>query len=262
MSKSKSGADAAQDKQFANTLARGLELLMCFTPEQSVLGNKEFVARTGLDKATVSRLAYTLAQLGYLRHDKAAGKYRLGAPVLSMGYPLLASMNLRQVVRPSIQALADEVRGMVGISIRDRANMVYMETCRSEQDDAPLVDIGAAFPIMAGANGRAWLARAAPEERDKALNQVKALYPKQYAERIADVRQAVRDFAQLGYCTSPGYLRRDRLALAVPMARPVNAEIVVFNCTVALQGRAVGPLRAQVAERLMTLVREVESSLG
>ncbi|MEJ8854452.1 helix-turn-helix domain-containing protein [Variovorax robiniae] len=84
---------AAQDKQFANTLARGLELLMCFTPEQSVLGNKEFVARTGLDKATVSRLAYTLAQLGYLRHDKAIGKYRLGAPVLSMGYPLLASMS-------------------------------------------------------------------------------------------------------------------------------------------------------------------------
>ena len=120
--------------------------------------------------------------------------------------------------------------------------MVYMETCRSEQHDAPPIDIGAPFPIWQR-HGRAWLARAAPEERDKALNQIKALYPKLHAE-IAQVRQALRDFPQLGYCTSPGILRPDRLALAVPMARPVNAEIVVFNCTVALRGRPVPPLRA------------------
>ncbi|MEJ8854451.1 hypothetical protein WKW79_07720 [Variovorax robiniae] len=161
-----------------------------------------------------------------------------------------------------IKQLADEVRGMVGISIRDRTSMVYMETCRSEDDSAPPIDIGAAFPIMVSANGRAWLARAAPEERDKALNQIKVLYPKLHAERIAEVRHALRDFVQLGYCTSPGILRPDRLALAVPMARPVNAEIVVFNCTVALRGRAVPPLRAEIAGRLVTLVREVEAAMG
>lgn len=255
-------ADTVQDRQFANTLARGLELLLCFTPQHSLLGNKDFAQRTGLDKATVSRLTYTLAQLGYLRHDKAQGKYRLGAPVLSMGYPLLASMNLRQVVRPWIQALADEVRGMVGVAIRDRTSMVYLETCRSEAESAPLIDIGAAFPIMASANGRAWLARAAPPERDKALNQVKVLYPQLHARHIAEVRQAVRDFAQRGYTSSPGIVQPGRLALAVPMARPVNAETVVFNCTVALHGRPVEPLRAQLGARLITLVRSVEVAMG
>ena len=49
---------------------------------------------------------------------------------------------------------------------------------------------------------------------------------------------------------------------AVPMARPVNAEIVVFNCTVALHGRAVEPLRAQLGARLITLVRSVEVAMG
>ena len=255
-------ASMATDKQFASTLARGLELLLCFTPERSALGNKDFVQQTGLDKATVARLAYTLAQLGYLRHDRAQAKYRLGAPVLAMGYPLLASMGLRQRVRPWIQRLADEVHGMVGIAIRDRTSMVYMETCRSEQDSAPRIDIGASFPLMASANGRAWLARAAPEERDKALNQAKALYPQMYAERIADVRQGLRDFAQRGYTSSPGIVQPDRLALAVPLARPVQAEIVVFNCTVALQGRPVEPLRAQLGARLITLVRDVEVEMG
>ncbi len=257
-----SKATALPDKQFASTLAKGLELLLCFTPEQSALANKDFVARTGLDKATVSRLAYTLVQLGYLRHDKAQGRYRLGAPVLSMGYPLLSSMTMRQMVRPWIKELAEEVQGLVGMSIRDRTNMVYMEAWRSDLDRAPPVDIGASFPVMVSANGYAWLAGALPEERDKVLNATKAQYPKLYAERIGQVRKALRDFAQLGYCTSPGYLRPERVALAVPMARPVNAEVVVFNCTLVLQDRPAAPTVAQMGARLITLVRSVEVAMG
>lgn len=226
------------------------------------MGNKDFVVRTGLDKATVSRLTYTLAQLGYLRHDVKLGKYRLGAPVLSMGYPLLASMNLRQIVRPWIKDLADEVRGMVGISIRDRTNMVYVETCRAEDNDAPPIDIGASFPLMVSANGHAWLAKIDPEEREKALNQIKVWYPKIYLEYARRVPQALHDFSTLGYCMSPGYLRQGRLAVAVPMAKPVNSEIVVFNCTVATSGSSAQDRHKHLGPRLITLVRSVEVAMG
>jgi len=88
------------DRQFATTLARGLEVLRCFTPLEPLLGNKEISVRTGLPKPTVSRLTYTLTKLGYLRHNMRLGKYQLGSAVLSIGYPLLASMNVRQVARP------------------------------------------------------------------------------------------------------------------------------------------------------------------
>jgi len=53
------------DRQFATTLARGLEVLRCFTPLEPLLGNKEISVRTGLPKPTVSRLTYTLTKLGY-----------------------------------------------------------------------------------------------------------------------------------------------------------------------------------------------------
>ena len=56
----------AGDKQFATTLARGLELLHCFTPERPILGNSEMASMLKLPKATVSRLTYTLMRLGYL----------------------------------------------------------------------------------------------------------------------------------------------------------------------------------------------------
>src|SRR6201989_3038925 len=92
------------DRQFATTLARGLEVLRCSTPLEPLLGNKEISVRTGLPKPTVSRLTYTLTKLGYLRHNMRLGKYQLGSALLSVGYPLLPSVD----VRPGAPALHEE----------------------------------------------------------------------------------------------------------------------------------------------------------
>ncbi len=103
------------DRQFATTLARGIAVLRCFSAAESgLLTNKEISTRTGLPKPTVSRLTYTLTRLGYLRHLPNAGKYGkygLGTAVLSIGYPLLANLNVRQIARRPMKDLADyEVR--------------------------------------------------------------------------------------------------------------------------------------------------------
>ncbi|MFP3615802.1 helix-turn-helix domain-containing protein, partial [Paraburkholderia sp. SIMBA_050] len=63
-----------RDPNFVTALARGLELLRCFRTGEAMLGNQDFVRRTGFPKATVSRLAGTLVQLGYLRYDDSLGK--------------------------------------------------------------------------------------------------------------------------------------------------------------------------------------------
>jgi DNA-binding IclR family transcriptional regulator len=115
---------AAGDRKFVTALARGLEILRAFTPTEGLLGNGELVERTGLPKPTVSRLTYTLTKLGYLRHNMRLGKYQLGSAVLSIGYPLLASMNVRQVARPLMKELADYCNGSVSMGVRDRLNMV------------------------------------------------------------------------------------------------------------------------------------------
>lgn len=52
------------DRQFATTLARGLEMLRCFTPLQPVLSNKDLAHKLNVSKPTVSRFTYTLTRLG------------------------------------------------------------------------------------------------------------------------------------------------------------------------------------------------------
>ena len=251
-----------EDRQFAATLARGLEMLRCFRVGENALGNKDFAARVCLSKATVSRLAYTLTELGYLRHDERERKYRLGAGVLSMGYALLAGMRIRQIARPLMRELAVQVRGAVSLGMRDQANMVYIESCRAHGRSLARPDVGAIRPILRTAMGRAWLAAATPKEREVALNQLRVAVPAQLRLYQPQLEQALRDYAEHGVCLSRGDMQKNVHVVAVPLCTPVDAEILVFNCAVPAQSAQARALLDELAPRLTAMVSNVEIAAG
>lgn len=250
------------DRQFATTLARGLEVLRCFTPVEPMLGNKEISVRTGLPKPTVSRLTYTLTKLGYLRHNMRLGKYQLGSAVLSIGYPLLASMNLRQAARPHMKELADYCKGSVSMGIRDRLNMVYVETSRNGNAVITLPDIGTSVPIAQACIGRAFLSACTPPEREAVLNQMKVKEAEMHRKYRAQLDKAVEDIRMRGFCVSYGELRREVYSVGVPMRRTVDGEIVAFNCSVPSFVLKKGQLEEDLGPRLVTMVRNIEAGLG
>ena len=249
------------DRQFATTLARGLEVLRCFTPLEPMLGNKEISVRTGLPKPTVSRLTYTLTKLGYLRHNMRLGKYQLGSAVLSIGYPLLASMSIRQIARPFMKELADYVNGSVNMGIRDRLNMVYVEACRSG-NLTTLPDIGTSVPIAQSVIGRAFLYACTPPEREALLNQMKVKEPEMLRKFQPAIGKSLEEIRSRGFCVSTGELRREVHAVGVPMRRSVDGEIVTFNCGVPAFVVKKGQLEDEFGPRLVSMVRNIEAALG
>jgi DNA-binding IclR family transcriptional regulator len=257
-----SSPDTQRDSQFASTLSSGIDLLLCYRAGESVLGNGDFVQRTGLSKATVSRLTHTLVVLGYLRQDAQRGRYRLGAPVLAMGYPLLASMQIRQIARPLMKNLADHVDGAVSLGIRDRTQMVYVETARSTDSLVMTPDIGALLPLLSSAMGRAWLCRAPAAEREAVLNQLQVTDPGQYRDFAASAQEARKSFEQRGYCTNRGEWRADVFGFAVPLAQPLDGTLFVFNCGAPAQAGRFAALEREIAPRLIALVRSVEVLVG
>ena len=250
------------DRQFATTLARGLEVLRCFTPLEPMLGNKEISVRTGLPKPTVSRLTYTLTKLGYLRHNMRMGKYQLGSAVLSIGYPLLASMNVRQVARPFMKELADYCNGSVSMGVRDRLNMVYVESCRSGNAITTLPDIGTSVPIAQATIGRAFLAACTPAEREAVLNQMKVKEPENHRKYRSAIDKSLEDIRARGFCVSHGEMRREVFAVGVPMRRTVDGEIAAFNCGVPAFAMKKGQLEDDIGPRLLAMVRNIEAALG
>ncbi len=71
-----------------------------------MLGNRDFVERTGLPKATVNRLAcYADRARLSAASTKALGKYALDAGVLSLGFALLSGTDTLELARPHMRAL-------------------------------------------------------------------------------------------------------------------------------------------------------------
>ena len=70
--------EGTNSPDFITALARGLEVLRCFRHGVTALGNLDLARLTGLPKPTISRITYTLTELGYLRYHPDTGKYSPG----------------------------------------------------------------------------------------------------------------------------------------------------------------------------------------
>lgn len=218
------------DRQFAISLSRGLQLLRAFGPDDAALSNRDLCERTGLPKATVSRLSYTLTMLGYLSRC-ADHRYALGAAVLSIGYPMLAGMNIRQIARPWLERLARETGCTVNLGMRDRLEVVYVDSCRGDRANAWQPDIGTVMPLLTTSIGRAVLAGSDAREREAVLNRLRVRDPARFRAEVAGWERERDAFARVGYCASLGEWRPDVHAVAVPLRQSVQQASMAINCT-------------------------------
>ncbi|WP_338880007.1 IclR family transcriptional regulator [Achromobacter veterisilvae] len=251
-----------RDREFTTTLARGIDILACFRADRPVLANKDFAQQTGLSRSAVARLTHTLVELGFLQREGEPARYRLGASVLALSYPLLASMQIRQMARPLMKQLADHARGAVSLVVRDRLQMVYVETARSNEALQTRPDIGASLPLLSSAAGKAWLARAPDEERAAVLNQLRIADPAHYEAHFPTLAAARRDLERKGYCGNNQQWRPDAYGFAAPLGRPHQSLLYVFNCGVPASDGPYRERAADIGPRLVALARETERLLG
>ena len=254
--------DLLADRQFSMNLARGMEVLRAFTPADPMLGNRELSDRTSLPKPTVSRLTYTLTLLGYLSRDATLQKYRLGPGVLSLGHPLLASMQLRQAARPLMLQLARSTGCTVNLGMRDRHHVVYVETIRADTANAHHPDIGSTRPLLVAAIGRALILACPPAERTAILNYLRVHDPQLFEQHRPTWEADQKRFAAHGYCMARGDWKRDLHAVAVPIRLPSREAPFAMNCTLASYSVPKDKLEREVAPQLLDAVRELEVSQG
>lgn len=250
--------DEDRDPQFATTLARGLEILRCFTPEEQLLGNSQLAARTGLSRPTVSRFTYTLTRLGYLRNDPASAKYMLGPAVLSLGYPMLAGLALRQLARPVMAELAWSVKGAVSMGLPERLHVVYVETSRSRPMlSQQFSDIGMTHPMIASAMGHAYIASRPAKAREQLLNSIRITMPQEWKAHGASLAENIRHYQRKGFCHSHGEFLPGYFSVGVPLQLPTLRETYLFNCVMPAAAVSAAKLEAEVGPRLVALVRSL-----
>ncbi|MCY1211007.1 HTH-type transcriptional regulator TsaQ1/TsaQ2 [compost metagenome] len=251
-----------QDRSFGIAISRAFGVLQCFTPERPLLGNSDIVRMTGLPKATVSRLTFTLEELGYLYRLVPIGKYRLGWGVVSLGYPLLTSMGLRQIARPAMHALAMQARVNVNMGTLHGLGVVYVEAVRFDETSLTRPDIGARRELLSSSIGRALIWGMETPRRDALLNRARLASPEVFRNTKAKLEQARRSILARGFCVSDGETQPGYQAVSVPMRVASHEEPIAFNCAVPTYQLRKGEIEQGIGPKLVAMVRTLENQLG
>jgi DNA-binding IclR family transcriptional regulator len=254
--------DVPNDRKFITALARGLDVLSAFRPDDRLLGNQEIAARTGLPKPTVSRLTYTLTKLGYLTHVERFGKYQLAAGAISIGYTALANMGIRTVARPLMQKLADDLAASVALGAYDHHSVLYVEYCTSSSPVALRLEVGSRIPMAATSAGRALLAVLPAPVRASVRDKLKRTLPADWPRIEASLAHAEHELATYGFAVSAGDWYPDVNAVAVPLVMADGSGAFAFNCGAPAFRLSRERLLNEAGPQLVEMVRKVGLLLG
>lgn len=213
------GTDPEADRNFVTALARGLEVLRCFGEHEVVLTNHDFAERTGLPKATISRLTHTLVKLDYLAVDPRSGGYRLAPNVLQLGFSVLSSLDVATQTEIEMQRLRAGPNPFVTVSLAERAqlNIIFVAVEAAREDVALRMRIGAQAPLFETAIGRVILAAGPADERERLLAEAQDRDPAGQDRRVDILKRSLAEYEATGCCTGFRDWRQDVNAIATPV---------------------------------------------
>ena len=248
-------AEPTHDRQFVSALARGLKVMSVFGAEDQVLSNNEISHRTGLPKPTISRLTYTLCKLGYLSQD-SAGRYRLDPHVLTLGFPVLARLSVREIARPMMQALAEQCGVTVSLGLRDGLHLVFVQRIRSNSPVVLQQDIGTRVPIANTALGRAYIAGLSTHARATLIEELHRATPvSEWITLREQIESEVKHYQAHGYCLG-GDWDFSLNGAAAPLVLP-GRPLLALGCGAASAGLPNSKLR-ELGVQIRDIVRRIE----
>lgn len=240
------------------SLERGVEILRAFRPGADLLGNGELSERTGLSRATVSRLAQTLVQCGLLEHDLPRRAYRLAPPVLSFAHAMRSGSPVLLAAAPLMRAAAEKLRVNVGLAVADREEMVYLESIRyNRKVSLRSVVAGQRVPIELTSLGRAYLCAVTDAQRRALLAALGRQRRSGWRALREEILQAVQLFAHKGYCVAAW--QPEVVAIARPIIAPGGA-IYVLNMSVTTQ-QSAQEIEAELSAPLKALAERIAQAL-
>lgn len=254
--------DTEQEGRLVSALARGITILNCFSPVVQELSGKELMEMTGLPKPTLFRLLDTLCELGLLRYSERLSKYVPGLGLLNLAAPALARMTIRQLARPLMQELADHIGAQVQLLAGIGTTLTYVEIVQGTGSQLFRSEVGLRVSLSRTASGRAYLLTLTEAERNAWLADFARRKPDQQAwlnGRLADARQ---DLEAHGFARGHGDLHREIETVVVPLRKRVDGEAFLLSAAVPVYSDWSKRLVEDLGPRLITLVRNVEASLG
>lgn len=237
------------DKSSVRSLTRGLEILECFSENNSTLSLTDISKKTGLSISTLSRLLNTLVHKGYLSKDTNK-KYMIGNQMYKLMRLVSNTANLRTIALPILENLRDIFDETASLYIVSDKMRVCVESLQSHQALRRSVEIGEILPLTRGAVGYvllSWLpytVRKKISKENPHLNEV----------MFSDIRKA-------GYVINDGLHEPGVFAIAAPVFNGNGVNLAAISVS-GPSYRINEPMKRELTKSIKNYSGLISKALG
>ncbi|MCC6777952.1 MAG: helix-turn-helix domain-containing protein [Hyphomicrobiales bacterium] len=240
---------------YSESLARGLQVLRAFDREAPRLRIRDVAERAGLNRAAARRFLLTLCDLGYIACENDV--FFLRPRVLDLGYSYLSSADIRGVIQPLLDDLAERTREATTLAVIDGAEaLIIARACKRTFDLA--IGSGSRLPLDRTALGLVLLAALPELELDALLERVLA---GEDAAGRESLRRRLRLVARQGHASIVGLLNPQLVAAAAPIRDRGGRTIAALNVTSYTTSRSHDAVNKKFLKPLLETQSQIEAAL-
>ncbi len=237
----------AEHETSVRAIERAIDILDCFSPDESEFTLTGLSKRIGLAPSTTSRIVSTLEKRGYLARNPETQRYALGPILARIGAFGLASVDICKVALPYMRELNGIYDEGVSLYVVRGNERICVERVESSRPLRRVVNIGDRHLLTRGAAGRVLLAYLPEEKRAELLTSD----PFTTEEALAELRRSRR-------AVSLGEREEGVTSIAAPVEdvrREVVAALAMSGPSVRFEGPGFDEKITKVA-RFADLISE------
>ncbi len=229
-------------KNFVNSLEKGLAVPTCFGRQYSRLTLSDVARLTEVSPASARRSLLTLQALGYLDSD---GKHFWMLPrALLVAHAFLASRPTPSLAQPLLDALSERTResASLGQLLDDHAIIIARSTARRSLSTG--LGIGSRLPAYCSAMGRVLLAGMPPAEAARRVRGMKRerLTVDTVVETSA-ILALVAQTRERGFASNSGELEIGVRSMAVPVRNRAGEVFAAMSIAVRVERMSLDEFR-------------------
>lgn len=244
-------------------LSRGLEILSLFSAERPALSLSQIVELLQLNKSTVYRVLSTLEATGYLEQDLATRLYRPGLKVLQLGFTAISTLELRQVARPYLEKLSQELGETVSLAALDGFRTIYIDRIRNQTIVGVVLGVGSSLPAHCTALGKILLADLSVDELNGLLtaHELTAFTSNTLTTKKSLLAE-LQKVRQQGFALDDEELALGLRATAAPIRDHSKRTIAAVNVTGATSKISIERINNEIVPALANVTSQISKALG
>jgi IclR family transcriptional regulator, pca regulon regulatory protein len=250
-----------EDRDFVQTLERGLAVLHAFDADHETLTLREAADAAGISRPAARRLLLTLEALGYLSNEGSS--YRLTTQVLTFADGYLGSRVIHEIARRHLASFAADVDESASMSMLDATEIVLVVRAPVNRMRTYLLGLGERMPAYATAQGRMLLAHLSDSALDRFFREarLKPLTGRTVTDE-SQLRAALAEIAEQGWALLDQEYEANMRAIAAPVRDYDGTVVASIGCMCHAERVSLKQLTKVVLPRLLLAATGIEAELG